>query len=219
MHSVDSSQPIIRNKSVPYIDAPRLIIRDALAHASMDPLPLNLPILFHYPPNHIVMGLFHELRSTTSSTEGTEVLSPQATAVSVSILTTPRGSSAAPRSKSPSSIHETLLPYTLKVFLPNLISGITDAETVALEMDILCAMIGTSVVAQRQYERATRVLAAYSSRVGEDVDMDPMPQDEVSLTVTPFVQWLKERNASAVRASLLKRLHAVPEYTGHFVVG
>ncbi len=219
MHFIDPSQPIIRNQSVPYIDAPRLIIRDALTHASVDPVPLNLPILFQYPPNHVVMGLFHELRSTTSSTEGTEVLSPQATAVSVSILTTPRGGSASPRPISISSVHETLLPYTLKVFLPKLISGITDADTVALEMDILCAMIGTSVVAQRQYERATRVLAAHNSRVGEDIDMDPMPQDGVSSSVSLFVQWLKEPNASAVRASLLKRLHAVPEYTGHFVVG
>ncbi|KAF8342554.1 uncharacterized protein EI90DRAFT_3284731 [Cantharellus anzutake] len=213
----DSNQTSIRHKSVPYIDAPRLIIREALAHVSMDPLPLNLPILFHYPLNHVLMGLFHELRSTTS--EGNEALSPQAVAVSVSILTTPRGSSSVPRSKSPSSVHETLLPYTLKVFLPRLISGITDAETVAPEMDILCAMIGTSVVAQRQYERATRVLTAYSSRLGEDVDVDPTSQDGVSSSVTSFVQWLKEPNASAVRVALFKKLQAIPEYTGHFVVG
>ena len=220
---------VFRQIGATYADAPQLIIRAALEHSSDGPVPLPLRHLLLYRPHQVLSALFYELRSICSNGGGAG-LSPHALAISTCIMSTPR---EMPGVAMPSA-STSLLPFALEAFVPTLLAAI-DQESIAsggdnIGVDVLCSMIGNSVVATWHMERARQTVESFfggspDNGDGESENGNRLEGDGpsrwsslVGQLVTDFVQWLLLSNGPSCRGSLLQKLRSTPEYAGHFVL-
>jgi hypothetical protein len=133
------------------------------------------------------------------------------------------------------SASTTLLPFALEAFAPTLLAAI-DQESVSggggnIGVDVLCSMIGSSVVAIWHMERARQTVESFFAGKpengdegeignGNKIEGDDPPRwsSLVDRLVTDFVQWLLLSDGPSCRGSLLQKLRSTPEYAGHFVL-
>lgn len=231
MCHLEGNLTVSRPAGVTYADAPQLIIRTALEHSLDDSVQLPLRHLFLYRPQQILSALYYELRSRYSNDSSGNAmgLSSHALAISTCILNTPR---EIPR-MTKLSASTTLLPYALEVFVPTLLVAI-DQESLGggsnIGVDVLCLMIGSSVVAAWHMERARQTVESFFAGKQEDGDGDNGNGNRtegdglvrwssfVGRLVNDFVQWLLLSDGPSSGGSLLQKLRSTPEYAGHFVL-
>lgn len=206
---------------------------------------VRLPIhhLLLYPPKDILSALFLELRSIASLVrEKAKEKEQHAAATTTATNPVPRSRTPPPQEPTlpaslvaistvilttPQGIGEgcgiALLPYTLKLFVPQVLATLgnigetgeakNEAGNGSLEIDVLCVMVGYAVLAVRHAEKARGQVMGPVKAEAEGEEEDNL---NVERLVGGFVKGLEKGKGAGT--TLLQKMRAVPEFSGHFIV-